>query len=117
MSRHNEQPGALIRIGSPEARRRILEEETGPSFSSLTTVQVPVSPFSVEVSELSEDSLSEGSTPKKDSFPPEDSVPMEGSSPPQDSFLWKEITLPRIPFLRKEEVFRCSSPSFAIEGI
>ncbi|KAL0206276.1 hypothetical protein P9112_001583 [Eukaryota sp. TZLM1-RC] len=82
MSQSNEQRPS-IRIGSPEAQRRILEEETGPSSSQLTADQATVPP--VEASVLPEAPFPEGSTPKEDSFPPEESVPMEGSSPPQET--------------------------------
>ncbi|KAL0226511.1 hypothetical protein P9112_013835 [Eukaryota sp. TZLM1-RC] len=85
MSDNNQQPRPSIRIGSSPAQRRILEEETGPSSSPLTTDPASVPPSSVEASALPEASLPEGSTPKEDNSLPEDSVPMEGSSPPQDS--------------------------------
>ncbi|KAL0215265.1 hypothetical protein P9112_007449 [Eukaryota sp. TZLM1-RC] len=85
MSDNNQQPRPSIRIGSSPAQRRILEEETGPSSSPLTTDPASVPPSSVEASALPEATLPEGSTPKEDNSLPEDSVPMEGSSPPQDS--------------------------------
>ncbi|KAL0207164.1 hypothetical protein P9112_012875 [Eukaryota sp. TZLM1-RC] len=85
MSDNNQQPRPSIRIGSPEARRRIHEEETGPSSSPLTTDPASVPPSSVEASALPEATLPEGSIPKEDSSLPEDSVPMEGSSPPRES--------------------------------
>ncbi|KAL0222753.1 hypothetical protein P9112_002143 [Eukaryota sp. TZLM1-RC] len=86
MSDNNQQPRPSIRIGSPEARRRILEEETGPSSSPpLTTDPASVLPSSVEASALPETTLPEGSTPRENSSLPEDSAPMEGSSSPQDS--------------------------------
>ncbi|KAL0222787.1 hypothetical protein P9112_002177 [Eukaryota sp. TZLM1-RC] len=85
MSDNNQQPRPSIRIGSSPAQCRILEEETGPSSSPLTTDPASVPPSSVEASALPEATLSEGSTPKEDNSLPEDSVPMEGSSPPQDS--------------------------------
>ncbi|KAL0208977.1 hypothetical protein P9112_011564 [Eukaryota sp. TZLM1-RC] len=85
MNSNTQQPRPSIRIGSPEARRRILEEETGPSSSPLTADQAPVPPLSVEAFALPEDSPLEGYAPKEDSSPPEDSGSIEGSSPPQDS--------------------------------
>ncbi|KAL0224220.1 hypothetical protein P9112_003610 [Eukaryota sp. TZLM1-RC] len=85
MSDNNQQPRPSIRSGSPEARRRILEDETGPSSSPLTTDPASVLPSSVEASALPEATLPEGSTPREDSSLPEDSVPMEGSSSPRDS--------------------------------
>ncbi|KAL0206697.1 hypothetical protein P9112_002004 [Eukaryota sp. TZLM1-RC] len=84
MSNINEQRPS-IRIGSSPAQRRIFEEQTGPSSSSLTTDPASVPPSSVEASALPEATLSEGSTPREDSSLPEDSVPMERSSPPRDS--------------------------------
>ncbi|KAL0208909.1 hypothetical protein P9112_011496 [Eukaryota sp. TZLM1-RC] len=85
MSDNNQQPKPSIRIGSSPAQRRILEEETGPSSSLLTTDPASVPPSSVEASALPEATLPEGSTPREDSSLPEDSVPMEGSSSPLDS--------------------------------
>ncbi|KAL0218397.1 hypothetical protein P9112_004050 [Eukaryota sp. TZLM1-RC] len=85
MSDNNQQPRPSIRIGSSPAQRRILEEETGPSSSPLTTDPASMPPCSVEASALPEATLPEGSIPKEDSSLPKDSVPMEGSSPPQDS--------------------------------
>ncbi|KAL0216186.1 hypothetical protein P9112_008370 [Eukaryota sp. TZLM1-RC] len=78
-------PRPSIRIGSSTAQRRILEEETGPSSSPLTTDPAPVPPSSVKASALPEATFPEGSTPKEDSSFPEDSAPMEESSTPQDS--------------------------------
>ncbi|KAL0206314.1 hypothetical protein P9112_001621 [Eukaryota sp. TZLM1-RC] len=85
MSHDNPSHRPSIRIGSPVAQHRILEEETGPSSSQLTADQAPVLPPSVEASVLPEDSVPEGSTPKEDSSLPEDSAPMEGGSPPQET--------------------------------
>ncbi|KAL0213870.1 hypothetical protein P9112_006054 [Eukaryota sp. TZLM1-RC] len=85
MSHDNPSHRPSIRIGSSPAQRRILEEETGPSSSPLTTDSASVPPSSVEASALPEATLPEGSTPKEDSSLPEDSVPMEGSSSPRDS--------------------------------
>ncbi|KAL0215760.1 hypothetical protein P9112_007944 [Eukaryota sp. TZLM1-RC] len=81
MSDNNQQPRPSIRIGSSPAQRRILEEETGPSSSPLTTDPASVPPSSVEASALPEATLPEGSTPKEDNSLPEDSVPSEGRSP------------------------------------
>ncbi|KAL0226820.1 hypothetical protein P9112_014144 [Eukaryota sp. TZLM1-RC] len=85
MSDNIQQPRPSIRIGSSPAQRRILEEETGPSSSSLTTDPASVPPSSVEASALSEATLPEGSTPKENSSPPLDSVSVEGDNPPKDS--------------------------------
>ncbi|KAL0208778.1 hypothetical protein P9112_011365 [Eukaryota sp. TZLM1-RC] len=85
MNSNSQQPRPSIRIGSSPAQRRILEEETGPSSSPLTTDPASMLPSSVEASALPEATLPEGSIPKEDSSLPEDSVPMEGSSPPRDS--------------------------------